>query len=166
MGKMRNQAMDVHGAGAQRSDPKSGAGNISRGPQGDYIRVSNYVRLVRGGTAIKRKNTPVADKSSYPYKIRIADNAAAGSQSISEPFQEETPGDNRQDRQPNGQQPSNMGGNNFIERLDTDKDGKVSASEFDGPARHFKQLDKNNDGFLSEDEAPSGPPPRRVKPQS
>ena len=42
--------MDVHGAGAQRSDPK--AGNPAdfpkgRGPQGDVIRIYNYVRLVR-----------------------------------------------------------------------------------------------------------------------
>lgn len=44
------QWMNVHGAGAQRSDPKSG--NASRfsgghGPQGDDIRINNYVRLVR-----------------------------------------------------------------------------------------------------------------------
>lgn len=44
------QWMNVHGAGAQRSDPKSG--NPSRfssghGPQGDDIRINNYVRLVR-----------------------------------------------------------------------------------------------------------------------
>lgn len=44
------QLMDVHGAGAQRSDPK--AGNPSeypsgRGPQGDEVRIYNMVRLVR-----------------------------------------------------------------------------------------------------------------------
>jgi hypothetical protein len=42
--------LDVHGAGCQRSDPK--AGNAAdfpkgRGPQGDAIRILNYVRLVR-----------------------------------------------------------------------------------------------------------------------
>lgn len=42
--------MDVHGAGAQRSDPKTG--NIDQypyghGPQGDVVRIDNYVRLVR-----------------------------------------------------------------------------------------------------------------------
>jgi len=42
--------MDVHGAGAQRSDPKTG--NTSdypqgHGPQGDVIRINNYVRCVR-----------------------------------------------------------------------------------------------------------------------
>ncbi|NQU05259.1 MAG: T9SS type A sorting domain-containing protein, partial [Calditrichaeota bacterium] len=42
---------DVHGAGAQRSDPKVGDPEDyphGRGPQGDVIRVYNYVRLVRG----------------------------------------------------------------------------------------------------------------------
>ena len=51
---------DVHGAGAQRSDPKSGSrsdyylgndagGNpvYGRGPQGDVVRIANFVRLVR-----------------------------------------------------------------------------------------------------------------------
>ena len=43
--------VDVHGAGAQRSDPK--AGNAAdfphgRGPQGDVIRILNFVRCVRG----------------------------------------------------------------------------------------------------------------------
>ena len=41
---------DVHGAGAQRSDPKTGTASDfpqGRGPQGDAIRILNYVRLVR-----------------------------------------------------------------------------------------------------------------------
>jgi len=44
------QLMDVHGAGAQRSDPKEGDPNNyphGRGPQGDVVRIYNYVRLVR-----------------------------------------------------------------------------------------------------------------------
>jgi hypothetical protein len=44
--------MDVHGAGAQRSDPKVGdPANWPQGigPQGDVIRIYNYVRLVRDG---------------------------------------------------------------------------------------------------------------------
>ena len=43
--------VDVHGAGAQRSDPKAGDPAQfphGRGPQGDVIRIYNYVRLVRG----------------------------------------------------------------------------------------------------------------------
>jgi hypothetical protein len=42
--------MDVHGAGSQRSDPKTGdPANwpYGHGPQGDVIRIFNYVRLVR-----------------------------------------------------------------------------------------------------------------------
>lgn len=51
---------DVHGAGAQRSDPKSGSPSdyylgvdgkgeavYGRGPQGDVLRITNFVRLVR-----------------------------------------------------------------------------------------------------------------------
>lgn len=44
--------MDVHGAGAQRSDPKTGDAQrfpYGRGPQGDVIRIENMVRCVRGG---------------------------------------------------------------------------------------------------------------------
>jgi len=44
--------VDVNGAGAQRSDPKAGDPAMfphGRGPQGDVIRIYNYVRLVRGG---------------------------------------------------------------------------------------------------------------------
>ncbi|MDF7799442.1 EF-hand domain-containing protein [Pontiellaceae bacterium B1224] len=48
----------------------------------------------------------------------------------------------------------------FVTRLDKDNDGKVSSTEFDGPANAFSELDKNSDGYLSSDEAPSGPPPR------
>ena len=50
MGYMDGAWSDIHGAGAQRSDPKAGdpadypTGN---GPQGDAIRIYNYVRLVR-----------------------------------------------------------------------------------------------------------------------
>ncbi|MCY3024485.1 MAG: DUF1566 domain-containing protein [Planctomycetota bacterium] len=46
------QLLDVHGAGAQRSDPKAGDPQNfphGRGPQGDVVRINNFVRLVRGG---------------------------------------------------------------------------------------------------------------------
>ncbi len=50
MGYMEGSWVDVHGAGAQRSDPK--AGNpadypFGNGPQGDAIRIYNFVRVVR-----------------------------------------------------------------------------------------------------------------------
>ncbi|NOQ26703.1 MAG: DUF1566 domain-containing protein [Bacteroidales bacterium] len=49
-GQMNGNLMDVHGAGAQRSDPKSGNSDDYPeywGPQGDVRYVYNYVRLVR-----------------------------------------------------------------------------------------------------------------------
>ncbi len=49
MGYM-DEWIDVHGAGAQRSDPKIGDPDdypTGHGPQGDAIRIFNYVRLVR-----------------------------------------------------------------------------------------------------------------------
>lgn len=57
MGCMHGRWMDVHGAGAQRSDSKEGdpAGfPEGRGPQGDAVRILNYVRCVRGGPAAVR----------------------------------------------------------------------------------------------------------------
>ncbi len=50
LGKMNGTVMDVHGAGCQRSDPKSGNRNDYPkywGPQGDVRYVYNYVRCVR-----------------------------------------------------------------------------------------------------------------------
>ena len=60
MGYMSGSWLDVHGAGAQRSDPKTSldtssldssytlvGGVITHGPQGDVIRSNNYVRCVR-----------------------------------------------------------------------------------------------------------------------
>jgi hypothetical protein len=44
--------IDVHGAGVQRSDPKTGDPTRfpnGRGPQGDDIRIYNYVRCVCSG---------------------------------------------------------------------------------------------------------------------
>ncbi len=67
--------LDVHGAGAQRSDPKQGDPNNyphGFGPQGDVIRIYNYVRLVRGGltTSINKSENELPDKfeleQNYP----------------------------------------------------------------------------------------------------
>lgn len=47
------QLLDVHGAGAQRSDPKTGSPSAyphGRGPQGDVVRIDNLVRAVRNAT--------------------------------------------------------------------------------------------------------------------
>lgn len=50
LGYMQETWIDIHGAGAQRSDPKSGDPGqypYGFGPQGDAIRILNYVLLVR-----------------------------------------------------------------------------------------------------------------------
>ncbi len=51
-GSRTHRLLDVHGAGAQRGDPKSGNPAWyprGRGPQGDVIRIYNFARCVRGG---------------------------------------------------------------------------------------------------------------------
>jgi hypothetical protein len=50
LGYMRDSWIDIHGAGTQRSDPKIGDPADypeGHGPQGDAIRIYNYIRLVR-----------------------------------------------------------------------------------------------------------------------
>lgn len=49
----------------------------------------------------------------------------------------------------------------FIAKLDQDGDGRVSKAEFDGPDQHFTQSDADKDGYISANEVPSGPPPRK-----
>ncbi|NRR92410.1 DUF1566 domain-containing protein [Winogradskyella undariae] len=49
-GEMNGQLLDVHGAGAQRNDPKAGSTDDfpdSFGPQGDIRKVYNFIRCVR-----------------------------------------------------------------------------------------------------------------------
>lgn len=61
-GKMNNTLMDVHGAGSQRSDPKSGDPDNYPdffGPQGDVRYVFNFIRCVRdlgGSSSINNSN--------------------------------------------------------------------------------------------------------------
>jgi hypothetical protein len=71
LGYMNGAWQDVHGAGAQRSDPKSGNPAdypTGRGPQGDAIRIYNYVRLVRDNLPAQAQtptatNTPTRTKT-------------------------------------------------------------------------------------------------------
>ncbi len=123
--RFKGGPMNAHGAGCVRSDPKSGDPSVwveGRGPQGDQVRIFNYVRCVRGGAAKLIENPP---------------GSKVWAQDIQGPAER------------------------FIGRLDKNKDGKVSRMEFDGPPIHFKDFDKDNDGYISTDEAPTGPPPRR-----
>ena len=81
---------DVHGAGAQRSSPKEGTylgdslgvdslGHTAygRGPQGDVLRVNNFVRLVR-------------DVPKYPSGVNSIPGKQQGSVVCPNPFQNQT----------------------------------------------------------------------------
>jgi len=64
MGSMRGIKMNIHGAGALRSDPKTGDRtdwSKSQSVQGDEIRILNYVRCVRGGGVVRRLSGPALD---------------------------------------------------------------------------------------------------------
>lgn len=68
------QLLDVHGAGAQRSDPKMGDPNDyphGRGPQGDVIRIYNYVRLVRDAGTASSGDT---EQSHLPDEFQLEQN--------------------------------------------------------------------------------------------
>ncbi len=69
LGYMNNNWIDVHGAGAQRSDPKAGDPAdwpTGHGPQGDAIRIYNYVRLVRDADTTAATPTPTSTATSTP----------------------------------------------------------------------------------------------------
>jgi hypothetical protein len=66
--------IDVHGAGAQRSDPKTGDPKdypFGFGPQGDAIRILNYVRLVRNASITLGSNEikPKEQLTIYPNPV-------------------------------------------------------------------------------------------------
>ncbi len=61
MGYMNGQWIDVHGAGAQRSEIKQGDPDdypYGHGPQGDAVRIYNYVRCVRDAGSAASNNAP------------------------------------------------------------------------------------------------------------
>jgi len=67
--------IDVHGAGAQRSDPKVGNPDdfpFGRGPQGDAVRIYNYVRCVRGGSVTNCLSKPGDANASGTYTLADA----------------------------------------------------------------------------------------------
>jgi hypothetical protein len=137
--------MDVHGAGAQRCDVKSGNPSKllrGRGPQGDVMRIYNYFRCVRGGVAEPRTTGP---------KVKIKKTSRFSRS------------DRPQGRQQERRNHRASSGKDFVRRLDRNGDSKVSKQEFDGPSEHFNRLDRNGDGFLSEDEAPKRPPGKQQR---
>src|SRR5215468_11492747 len=54
---------------------------------------------------------------------------------------------------PGAKSPGERFGTQFFERLDTNKDGKITKAEYEASrAAEFKSADKNGDGFISKEE--------------
>ena len=137
--------VDVHGAGAQRSDPKTGDPKLfphGRGPQGDVIRIFNHVRLVRGGGVSTRSSIqPVAlpIKPSATPADRPAPSLVA-------------PPNGQPPVIPNGGPDHTLPVSPMINALDTNHDGIIDADEIAHAVEALKSLDKNHDGKLTPDE--------------
>jgi hypothetical protein len=171
MGKMRGRTIDVHGAGAQRSDPKTGNTTLGRGPQGDAVRVKNYVRVVRGGDVRQVNASKSVDRSAYPYNVdNLLTQPEGDGQNWGPPRNQTGPQNGGGQMQPpfggdqiqpqgGGQQQQGNFGSHFVGRLDKDGDGRVSRSEFDGPPDRFDDHDQNGDGYISAQEIGNSPPP-------
>lgn len=137
--------VDVHGAGAQRSDPKAGDPKQfprGRGPQGDVIRILNHVRLVRGGGVTPHTPAQPAALTSVP-----------GGPPPVVPGGQPTPGV--------GRQPGMPMASPIITALDTNQNGIIEAEELAKAADALKTLDRNQDGKLTSEEfrpqMPGGP---------
>ncbi len=160
MGYMQNQWLDVHGAGAQRSDPKVYQGKDfpeGHGPQGDSIRYNNYVRCVSGGDVEFVENPTVIERESKVYELDGTETSIE--QAPNAKGQTGNSKANNQEMRPSKPQP---GGERHtpLQDLDTNGDNKISYSEARGPLKQdFERLDRNGDGYLSGDELQ--PPPRR-----
>jgi hypothetical protein len=116
---------DVHGAGAQRSDPKSGDPREfprGRGPQGDVIRIFNHVRLVRGGGVVPHAADIPSKQSATPPESPRSGIPPA-------PF---TPP--------------------LVATLDANHNDIIEAGEISNAPETLKTLDKNGDGNLSPEE--------------
>ncbi|GAA3626211.1 Lcl domain-containing protein [Flavivirga jejuensis] len=130
-GKMHGRLMDVHGAGCQRSDHKSG--NINNypqffGPQGDVRYVYNFVRAVRTINA--------------PVKV--------------DTIQQSNQQSNQQTEQKPNQNPNLNGPPSFanmLKKMDVNNDGKISKSEAKGKLKeNFERRDVNKDGYITDNE--------------
>ena len=135
-GKMRGTLMDVHGAGCQRSDPKSGDINEYPqffGPQGDVRYVYNFVRCVRD-----IKGTVTSDA--------IQQSNQQTKQSKKTERKQQKPSANSNQKTP----PSFE---NMLKKMDDNKDGKISKSEVKGKLKeNFDRRDVNKDGYITENE--------------
>lgn len=153
MGQKQGVKVNVHGAGAQRSDPKSGDPQVwasGNGPQGDQVRIYNYVRCVRGGNVVRLATGPAVDGTYAAGHTRPPPAGGMGPANRG-----------RRGQGPMAPGGPGLGPDGFVNRLDLDNDGKVSPQEFDGPPDGFNRFDRNHDGFITPDEVPPVPPPGR-----
>jgi len=52
----------------------------------------------------------------------------------------------------------------LLSKMDTDKDGKLSKEEIDGPLKNdFAKVDANSDGFITKEEFDKAPKPKGKK---
>jgi len=75
--------LDVHGAGCQRSDPKYDNGtdySNGHGPQGDVVRIENFVRCVRGKSNVVCQTLTANGDTNCDCKIDLKDFAHLASQ--------------------------------------------------------------------------------------
>ena len=69
---------------------------------------------------------------------------------------EKRPGEGRNEKH---QRPSLK---EMLAEMDSDKDGRLSESEVNGPLKNdFSKIDTNNDGYLEEEELENAPKPER-----
>jgi hypothetical protein len=159
MGKMQGSWMDVHGAGSQRSDPKVANGqdySDGHGPQGDSVRINNYVRCVTGGAELDI--TPaVVERETKVFTLTGNEAGSMMSQGQSGTKSAELPelgGGSKGNMRPNGR-PSV---DELFAMMDRNSDNRLSRQEVKGPLRQdFDRLDKNSDGYLEKSEIPAAP---------
>jgi hypothetical protein len=142
------ELMDVHGAGAQRSDPKSGNSSRfkdGRGPQGDVVRIKNYVRCVSDDfTKINKSNDYKIESSNKRQSLERRDSFAQNKESSNQKFEVKE---------------NNKGP---ISKFDKNADNKISYKEAPKMMKeNFTRHDLNGDGFIDKDESRTLPRPRR-----
>lgn len=86
---------------------------------------------------------------------------AACSQKTTAADSNSPPRSNQQARQPRGERPQFA---DLLAEMDGNKDGKLAKAEVQGPLQdNFSDIDKDGDGFISEAEFKSAPPPQRPR---
>ncbi len=158
--------MDVHGAGAQRSDPKSGNASkypTGRGPQGDVIGINNYVRCVSDNFTRDNTSNSYEIKSSTQNMKPRRLNSNHSSQLESNPSNQsdfQGPPKFNNDQLDSGL--NNSGHTSMVlKRFDKNTDKRISYDE--APRRmkeNFDRHDENSDGYLDMNELASLPGPR------